>query len=751
MVQASIAHQGYWVDWSKGKVHGQTITLSNDKAHILIAFFATFVYIVGSNFWSIFCFVAHQIRSDALARDGLYHQRQTILRNSSGPLSTLINLGRISWAWKDRAALVWRRQTPFIILAAAHLAIWTAATLLSSRVALSGANGLVLLKGIENCGIWPELSTKGKTNVDSWAIQRQLLQESGNYAKPCYPGVAQALSYPDACSSQKAFASSNINYAITTNVPCPFPDPKMCRISEEGAVRITSTLINSNTHLGLNAGPQDQINLRHERTCSALPDTPQDGFLTITGTDVFEGVAYQVSYNFTDPPLSTIYSDAAGLSQSPYHFDYATVYANTTPAENATYSAADGLRPEFGDLDIAILTNTALYSGTFNDTLFGPIDNNGTLMGRSYSAFGCVTTYQFCNPLNGLCTRKGGWEDIGHAKDGSFHLWDDDGLTAIQHATITNIQTAASFAQLGNIFSGLQADALLASTQQGFSDSGQTYSTPLANNQTVREMEYWFAISLVALQQSFIAVPTNPSARPDTFFAANPAANSLCNMQAAPSDAYTSFSFLGLLLLLILGSFIILTNIFLPSIVSTIQRTRDIGSYRRLEWRTNALLPLLQSAFESRAIGTWSTNPSGIPTTLPYQKFHLPVPDRPYTSSSTTQGINSHGVTYGHSAINAPPNTASSPTDRAAIVAGLVPGTTTLVNGVRYTAVATSSGRARGESIGTVDPPLLVRRDGERPASWIMGEQGGSEEQSVGLLRRDSRGLGDASPPLPPL
>ncbi|EWG51926.1 hypothetical protein FVEG_16885 [Fusarium verticillioides 7600] len=75
-------YTGSWTDWSRGPILGATITLSSRDASLLLAFIAAFVTVIAARLWVIMCFSAHQLLSTNGKNDGLYYQRQVILRNA---------------------------------------------------------------------------------------------------------------------------------------------------------------------------------------------------------------------------------------------------------------------------------------------------------------------------------------------------------------------------------------------------------------------------------------------------------------------------------------------------------------------------------------------------------------------------------------------------------------------------------------------------------------------------------------------
>src|SRR5689334_19332660 len=97
-----LIYRGVWTNWSHGKVLGSTLTLTQRDGNLLVAFLALFVAYAGTSFFHLTCFVLHYIFSSRnspkistkepckATHHALYHQRQAILRNSSGPTDGLV-------------------------------------------------------------------------------------------------------------------------------------------------------------------------------------------------------------------------------------------------------------------------------------------------------------------------------------------------------------------------------------------------------------------------------------------------------------------------------------------------------------------------------------------------------------------------------------------------------------------------------------------------------------------------------------
>ena len=161
---------------------------------------------------AIISFIAHQVRSDGNARDGLYHQRQTILRNANGPLYSLIYQARISWAWRNRAAQTWRRQFPLLTLGVVHIALFTASSILTSEVATAHTNGQVLLRGETPCQWWVSPSDD-PDQTSFWTTQRGVFREARDYATTCYMSNSEPdrnhKCLRDICNTQHSIHSAD--------------------------------------------------------------------------------------------------------------------------------------------------------------------------------------------------------------------------------------------------------------------------------------------------------------------------------------------------------------------------------------------------------------------------------------------------------------------------------------------------------------------------------------------------------------
>ncbi|KAL9109722.1 MAG: hypothetical protein Q9227_005591 [Pyrenula ochraceoflavens] len=277
---------GVWTNWSLGgRVTGSTITLTHRNGALLTAFLALFVTFSGSRLWRIACFALYQafLTKPDVSQDGLYHQRQAILRNATDGTSSTVKLLKSLWVWRSKANRPRSRVIPVILFSTFITAILTAASLLSSKISSTMGNEVLIAS--PQCGL-PEytagLSPHEKPTVsheknilNPWIVERVI--SYANYAQKCY----SSRSTRDACAP---FIQRKLLSSIDRNATCPFEEGT-CR-HENGNIYLDTGYLNSQADFGIN-GPVDfQFDLRvmthcapvitrnHEEIVNYSPDKP---------------------------------------------------------------------------------------------------------------------------------------------------------------------------------------------------------------------------------------------------------------------------------------------------------------------------------------------------------------------------------------------------------------------------------------------------------------------------------------------
>lgn len=95
-------YEGVWTNHARGHVNGATLTLGRQTGGVFIAFLALFVGLAGQGCWRIVRFYVHRLFSSTAKPDGIYNQRQAILRNSDTSLAAAIAFTQTNIAWRRK-------------------------------------------------------------------------------------------------------------------------------------------------------------------------------------------------------------------------------------------------------------------------------------------------------------------------------------------------------------------------------------------------------------------------------------------------------------------------------------------------------------------------------------------------------------------------------------------------------------------------------------------------------------------------
>ena len=109
-------------------------------------------------------------------------------------------------------------------------------------------------------------------------------------------------------------------------------------------------------------------------------------------------------------------------------------------------------------------------------------------------------------------------------------------------------------------------------------------------------------------------------------------------------------------IILAVGTFLIILNLVIETIVSRVQKKKQWGDYRRVRWVMDDKMQLQRMAFEEAGMGQWTKLTESVPVTEPGQVFgglrHVD-PEQPRLGvkwTTTTGGkMGSDGVSDGNS------------------------------------------------------------------------------------------------------
>ncbi|KAF2267718.1 hypothetical protein CC78DRAFT_576718 [Lojkania enalia] len=606
---------GSWINWSQGKVAGATLTLGQKEGGFLIAFLALYVTFTGTCYWRVTAFIIHQLLCRKTAQDGMYHQRQALLRNTDGSASAFFKFLRmvLSWRSQNKKSLIQRIWAP-VLLSFITMSAFAVASVFSSKVATLGF---------------------GET-VDSWSFFNSYwtgrLSYSANYATQCYGNST----LPASC---RTFPRANLLYSISRGIKCPFPGQgDICRNSST-AIRLDSGFINSHFDLGINAPQQERFLYRTVKECAPIKNEgytrylsnttpPSVEFLFGPNPDVTAGAmpGREVSANRTFQVSADPITVRDYLIYSTIH--YASEDAKPWSNEDAVdWQPIPELYVSKSDMSIFLLSsNKIMYIEEVNDPWFSANQTSGLYLSTSPGdrkplyraddparAVVCLEKYQFCNPNlpeNNSCTPLTGIRQAFSLGPG---LYQDEGIQRRVEWSLAAIQyMATGFVEVSSYVKALLARNKLVVGVQG----------ALPNNQWEMELENWFRLTLADLQRSIVdeaAMVKTPFT--DEFMTPPPSEDAwkVCRSQKIRSDSYTSFNILGLTIILVLGGLIIILSVTLPPAIEWFQRRSN--RYSSVEWINNHTLHLQRLAHEGIGVGTWSFNSQNYPCTLPGEKL----------------------------------------------------------------------------------------------------------------------------------
>jgi hypothetical protein len=619
-------YTGPWVDWSKGAVMGATITLSSRTAPILTATLAFFITIVGACLWRLLCFLFHQFSASPKPKDGMHHQHQLIFRNTASPSEAMRAFTELAFFWRKSGRRSFSRSLPLALFAVVFSLSLTAASILSSLVARSsGSNRLITS---DNCGYFA-YDNSSSLAVRTKAMTQKDLNDTiiaAAYARSCYEGNHKLNKL--SCSTYEKPA---LSYSVVTNASCPFDD-SMCL---DGKVyQLDTGLIDSHKDLGINFPNSGRIGFRKVSTCA--PITQRSYVETVTSTGAgdllgFEGDEIEM-YNYGGVPLLGIsnntysYNTHALVDGAGYELD--SIIASPG---GSGWVPVDELARTEADVTLMFLApNSIKYFEANDDPFFGANvrRNAGSVAGddviyyvsdNNVNVLGCTDQYQYCHPEDPKkCTKL---TDYANAW---VSIYDDKlGLNDIQQMVASRIALISRGFSIHHGIGGRGASALRA--QDTVSEKQQL---EIKRDQWQIEVNSWFDVGLAKLQRGMVEYATGPEFLPEGTYLQKPTgaedliSKAMCGSQMVRiADGTTSFSVLGMSIILGVGGLIILIWLVCETVIGFVQKKMHWGDYRRVRWVMDDKLQVQRMAFEGHGMGEW-TNLSGmVPVTKQNEVF----------------------------------------------------------------------------------------------------------------------------------
>ncbi|KAI9756865.1 MAG: hypothetical protein M1815_002652 [Lichina confinis] len=250
-------YHGTWINWSRGRVYGATITLSAQDGGLLIAFLALYVAVTTSRLWRIVSYAVYQARARRTPQDGLRLQTQATFRNASSAISAAWNLLLIAFHWRLLARRPFLRSLLWAVFALAYALAAGLATIFSSEV--TKAVGTEVLIRSPRCGFW---LSDDERHFGMWSHPENLA--AADYAQTCYYGD------PDQARLQcNNYVVPGVEFSVNSNASCPFGGD-MCMISPTAAFEMDTGQMSSHSIFGINGPMSARVDFRKISTCAPL-------------------------------------------------------------------------------------------------------------------------------------------------------------------------------------------------------------------------------------------------------------------------------------------------------------------------------------------------------------------------------------------------------------------------------------------------------------------------------------------------
>jgi hypothetical protein len=301
-------YTGVWINWSHGAIQGATLTLPQQYGGLLVAFLAIYVSFAGSQFWKFLTFILHQINTTKPGNehDGLHHQLQVILRNSNGAGGAFWEFIKLPIYWRGRTRRPFYRVTPFLLLGALNLALFSVASVFTSQVTRVPGNSTIILG--PSCGeLTFNYSRYGNGDIITQSKILADTYEAAAYVRQCYGDNANGL----AC---RVYNRPSLEFTTNPNAACPFAS-NICLYNDKSAFSMDTGLIDSHWDLGINAQPEHRIKYRHLTTCAPLHAKQWTTTANVTGIGL-------VIYINAGPLLGNNYTFSYVVSSSYAGFGY---------------------------------------------------------------------------------------------------------------------------------------------------------------------------------------------------------------------------------------------------------------------------------------------------------------------------------------------------------------------------------------------------------------------------------------------
>jgi hypothetical protein len=254
-----------WKEYTSNKL---LLTLDAGAAGALEAAIPLWVSLVGPLSWILiqYCWFRISVLRGIRVQQTLpfyYRQKQVLLHNSAGDLSTVADSFRLFWAWRKKQGYqksCWK-TAPLLIIALLFWSGWQATAIVSSYIWQTKEPTVGLVRS-GTCGYSIPEGPGADLATRQSGISVTIAAET--YVTQCY-GTGST----GACD---VYAKQALNYN-SSDTTCPFPSPDICISTNSTPYRLDTGPLDSHSDLGINAPPKDRVTYQKINVCSPIHST----------------------------------------------------------------------------------------------------------------------------------------------------------------------------------------------------------------------------------------------------------------------------------------------------------------------------------------------------------------------------------------------------------------------------------------------------------------------------------------------
>lgn len=274
---------GFWINHDSSPALGAILTLKTADANILLTSLTFIMTIAFACVWHITAFSIHHCLSSRSPTEVLDLQHRVLLRNKGGVFDTVLALTKLYSSWKRRHPTRLLRKTLKLILPCILIFVASiASSIFISKVTSSRGAAVRVVPSL--CGLYSlsdlaDESDQLPADAIHWHLAKGIdaARRARTYVSAAYLNESRLETL------QPIFWRRTLPYTVSATAPCPFPNATRCSLGENGALLISSGIIDSHHMLGINAPPDSRISFQQNMTCSPLN---VDDLITISGSTI---------------------------------------------------------------------------------------------------------------------------------------------------------------------------------------------------------------------------------------------------------------------------------------------------------------------------------------------------------------------------------------------------------------------------------------------------------------------------------